>query len=319
MQRVKAPQAELEELRARSAVRFSALMGEIGRAAIDGKQDVVWSATQELADLIGATGALANLMGRRRMLLEFDAVRRHPGIRYADEPDPVTPIIPKVPFRDAIADLVSRDDRLAVSGEEVSQLYSSQRVFAMAFAARDYVTRQVHAMLSRSLERGLQRDRTIQQIAQTLMQPGAMHERIQPDDLERFALSYAHTVYRTTLATAYSAGHWRMAEDPDVIDYMPARMFQTAGDVDVSVYCKPGDGFVAGVKDRIWHKYAPPLHYQCRTSTRGVTVDECRELRLLDRQGRVKLAQYPTPRAGWEPHPRFGHGRPDLGLMPLTR
>ena len=213
----------------------------------------------DLADLIQKTMILADLHGRRRVLLERDFVARRLARRFDNVHDRIggaipdrTPIVPSVPFEEAIDDLMTREPRLASSAGEVSRLYSTEKVFAMARSASMKLTERVQKavtdLLSGKESSGLT-ENAILDLAKEYS-----HE---------WTRSYAATVYRTNANTAYTLGRFEQAKDPDVAEVIPAFEFVSMDDERTRPNHHAANGLIAATNDVIWHSLKPPIGYQC--------------------------------------------------------
>ncbi len=221
--RLLAPQTEIARLGAKSARPFARVLARMAAAIATRDTHSLDLATIELADQIGHTMMQANVIGRRRLLLEIDASlgrkvdvgRTARGValpvgavlmaqamrsrevavfgsddgyfsaRLVAAASSATPLIPKVPFKEAIRDFISRDPRLSAlhTGEDVAALYASEHVFAMAWSARLRTTRRVQDLLAAQLQKGLQPYETERRIARLLLEPGATVKEGDPSDL----------------------------------------------------------------------------------------------------------------------------------------
>lgn len=308
------PIAEVERLSAASTTPLARVLTEIAQAIVHRDDRAQTAARARLADLLRQTLRYAIVLGRRRVLLEADAsvlkatrIERRVQLRenssaviYVEFATARTPLMPRIAFDEAIADLLARDDRLAFGYEAVQRLYADEHAFALAQSIDLHVTERVHMALGKMLRTG-----TTLENAQDVIQ-----------ELGRWTRGYAETVYRTNVATAYSAGRFIQAADPDVEVVFKAFEFVTAGDVDVRHNHAAGHGAVAGTRDPMWDRLAPPLGYNCRCQLELVDRFELEERGLI-RQGHVE--RWLPPSAGnWYPDPGFGGGRPDRRLAGLA-
>src|SRR5256885_1759242 len=122
---------ELDEFLDRKATVFYQAIMALAHAKFTGG-DVV-DARKELAHVIQRSMILADLHGRKRLWMEYDASQKQVS-RFTDIPE-TSPIAPSLTFEEAVEDILKREPRLARSAAEVSRLYSTQKVFAMARSA----------------------------------------------------------------------------------------------------------------------------------------------------------------------------------------
>ena len=301
--RVRSPLDELQELADNSAASVQGRILAIARAQLRGDPDAEAQALRGLQRILGQTMTLADLLGRRRLLLEADALRsRQPKDIPATlfkEPGEVTvttiaPTVPNVPFQEAIDDLVRREPRLADLQDgtplwrQVADIYQERHAFALARSTNLTLTQKVQETLSRAVRLGLDAETTEDSIA-----------RLGP-----WSQSYAETVYRTNLNTAFTAGRFRQAQDPDVAEVIGAFEFVAVTDRDVRSNHKAFHGLIASLNDPIWETASPPLGYNCRCSIIMVDKFTLKRRGLIEPSGRVTRF---TP-------PGFSAARPDAGF-----
>jgi len=130
------------------------------------------------------------------------------------------------------------------------------------------------------------------------------------EDVNHWTVSYADTVYRTNVASAYAAGAWQQSLDPDILEIIPAKLYSAIGDSDTRPNHQAADGLIAGVMDPIWETYSPPMGFRCRCSLLDVDRFELEDRGLLNPDGSVTRV-LPRNFAKAHPDPGFGTGRPD--------
>jgi hypothetical protein len=270
-------------------------VGGILRAVAKGEES--YDAVDRLADEMAQTMALADLIGRRRLLLEADAADAEPEARdmAAFATDAVRGF-PEVPFLEAIRDLVTREPRLADSAEEVARLYREQHAFAIATKVEQRVVERLQGILAQAARGGIDRVG-----AQRLI-----------EEAGPFARGYAETVYRTNMATAYNAGRFQQARLPGVAKVIAAFERWEVMDSDVR-RGRPEDhgenhaavhGLVAAVNDPIWETHSAPGGYNCRGGQRFLSRKDVERLGLLRADGTVER-RLPAGIGSYRPHPRF--------------
>lgn len=243
--RVKNPLDELEELAHNSTALLQRELEPLGRAILRGDDEGRARARRRIARLLGQTMTLADLLGRRRLLLEADAI----GSDIAGDMAPLlfreTPIVPRVDFREALDDLLRREPRLAQTAAAVAELYQREHAFALARSADLALTEQVRDFLAGGIRAGAPRSAIQEAIAR----------------LGDFSRSYAETIYRTNLNTAFTAGRFRQVEEPGVREVIGAFEFQAVNDRDTRPNHRAAHGLVASPADTIWETLSPPLGY----------------------------------------------------------
>lgn len=293
---VRSPKSELDEFADASTSRLASAITDLARGVLSQGSTGYERAMRKLRAAIGETMALADLLGRRRVLLEMDAAGGD-----ASFSSVLTPV-PRVPFREAIEELLSREPRLAESAAEVADLYRERVSFAVARSADESVTQRVQDALAAMTKRGT---------------TGATQTAV-IEEIGEWTRGYAQTVYRTNLTTAYTAGRFRQAQEPVVARAMPAMERFSVRDAAVR-RGRPEDGgenhlaahgLVAGTRDPIWRTHAPPSGYACRCTVRLVSATELKRRGLMGANGRVERFE-PRGLAAFRPHPHFGQRSPD--------
>lgn len=248
-----APQDELENLSARATVALEESLFDASKAVLAGDLRAERSAIRRAGEQVAAAQGLADLLGRRRVWLEVDHVRGH---ARSKEPHRAayamtsvySPVIPHVPFREAIQELVEREPRLASGANEVLDLYGDRHAFAIARALDLTVVRRVQKSIEKVLAEGADLQREVAATAK----------------LEGWTKAYAGTVYRTNLSTSYTGGRFRQAQDPDVEDTIVGLRRVAVLDSNCRANHRRAHGFVAGQHDPAWAYMAPPWGYNER-------------------------------------------------------
>jgi len=294
---LRSPEAEFQELAARSTDEFARPYLSLLRAVIGKDTSAIRRARERCAQVLGQTMVLADLSGRRRVVLEF----RHydKGEQFA-----MTPVVPNVPFKDAIADMLSRTPELATTADVISELYNTRHVFAMVQSSELSLTEAVRNFIGKALKRREPAPSALSQL----------------QGVSGFARGYANSVYRTNLTTAYTAGRFQQAQEPGVRDVLPAMerwevmdsatrrgRKEDGGENHAAVH-----GLIMATRDPRWARYAPPSGYGCRGGVRMVPVPELRRRHLWKEATREVIPHYPPGLEKFTPHERFGQRRPGL-------
>ena len=328
---VQSPESEFNALAALGVAAFAVALFKLLKAIFKKSATARAVAREGVARHIGQTMTMADMIGRKRALREFDAalstmkakelpiikamMPEAPKILPKSLPSPVaslpitgkrsvrTPMVPKVTFKEAFNDLLTREPRLADSAEEVADLYQNTHAFALAKSAEESLTAAVQRKIAASVETG--------------ESAASVSKNIQ--EMGDFTRSYANTVYRTNLNTAYTAGRFQQAQEPGVRTVLPAMERWSVRDSSLRAgrHQDGGEnhaaahGLVAATTDRIWQTLSPPSGYGCRCGVRLVSVSELRKRGLLDANGAV--IRYEPPGFGkFRAHANFGRRRPDL-------
>lgn len=86
------------------------------------------------------------------------------------------------------------------------------------------------------------------------------------------------TIFRTNVQHAYSAGRYRQATTPEVIEDRPVWMFDAILDGRETEFCKACDGTKRPADDPWWNDHYPPAHYNCRSSVITLTEEQAGKL-----------------------------------------
>lgn len=193
--------------------------------------------------------------------------------------------IPALPHLEAIRDLVSRQPVLARTAEKIARIYTEDHGFALARSASRVLTERIQTTIVGALRVGLKT-------------PTATAIIRELGDFER---SYAETVFRTNVSTAYTNGLVEIAKDPAVADVVSGFRFSAVHDSDVRPNHLAADGVVAAANDPVWNTLRPPLGFNCRCALELVSAVD-RGFRPLPR-ARVPVGAYPDPgfRSGRNP------------------
>lgn len=302
----KSPDRELSQFADNSTKAYRRIMLDLAKSIARGDEGARNASIEALSTQIGQSMALADLFGRRRLFMERDFAEKT--ARAVDAPQFLfaqTPLVPNVEFEEALRDIITREPRIGFNtGEAVAELYQTRHAFALARSADQFLTNKIQDLILKS---GLGAF------------PGDIIEEITRLGLDRniqnFTAAYAETVYRTNLNTAYTAGRFRQAADPEVAEVIGALEYVTAGDEDVRENHQQADGLIAGVNDPVWRKIAPPVGYNCRCTVLFVNRAELEDRGLLLPDGRVRRFEPPGFDADTvADSPRFGRGRPDINI-----
>ncbi len=205
--------------------------------------------------------------------------------------------LPKIPNREAIADIVSRTPILAQPVSEggpkwlqIAKAYAEEHAFGLAKSADLEVTKRVQRHIDKVLEDG----GTVDEAARTIAEIGD------------FTQSYAETVFRTNAASAFTAGAFRQVRDPETNYAFPAFKFEAVHDASTRPNHRAADGMIAATNDPVWSVWAPPCGYRCRCSLRLMSREELERAGLL--KGDRVRPYYPAGIRTHAPDAGFGQG-----------
>lgn len=270
---VKQSRTELDELFAKSRGAFTVQLLDVARAVL--KRDDTSDAVARLAKVLTPTLIFSDLLGRRRLLLELDASGSFA-------------VVPVVRMPEAIQTIIEREPRLAASALEVARVYA-ENGFALAKSAAIEVTKRVQKLLAKGLGENL---------------------TLSLQRLTGWTRAYSETVYRTNINSAYTAGRFRQAQDPDVAKVIGAFERVSAQDPDVRENHQAAHGLIAAPDDDVWNWAATPSGYNCRCTLRFVPRAELAQRGLIGKGGRV-LMRTPANFSSYHPDRGFSVVRPD--------
>jgi len=149
---------EREWILDRSTEMIASILQRMIRHLADADLVAAAQLERDLALQISTSQAIADVMGRRRTLLEVRSAGAAKGndrgtSRSYAAPSGPTPIF-DLPFTEALDNLVGRNPVLAHSAEEVRRVYSVETNFAMAKSTRLNVTKRVQQVIARGMASG---------------------------------------------------------------------------------------------------------------------------------------------------------------------
>jgi len=301
------PADEMDRLFNRAKPVVTSRIRALAAAMANRDPVAVSEATQALEDAIAGTMALADIVARRRVIIEVDAMDRDDSIDLsssimlaAEDPLRCMDEVPRVPFLAAIRALLRRTPRLAQTADQVVQNYRVGDGFAAVLAATVSVAKRVQKAIADLITKGT----TVPDAASVIAETAGWTE------------AYSETVFRTNLATAYSEGRKEQARTPAAQKVVGAFMVSVTHDDDLRRGRKrdngenhqAADGLIAATDDPIWSTTSPPYGYQCRCVLILVSRLRLQRQGLIDETGGV-IRYHPRGldwfRRNFRPHPRF--------------
>ena len=255
-------QDEFENLSARSTTMFyERVVDLVAEVCAKIPKDLgIYSATERLGRLIGGTSAVAEMLGRRRLLIESDTRRNKYGISatlsmknalyYGVDQN----LLPRVDPDEAIEEMVRRDPRLAEGYRRVQDLYSKEHAFALARSPLETVTREVKDTILRALRNG----DDLPGASEMIQNIGSKY------NLLGWSQWYADVVFRTNLGTAYTNGRFLQAEDPDLKGFIVGFRRVEVMDSTTRKNHRAAHYLTAAPRDPIWLRLGVPGGYNCR-------------------------------------------------------
>ena len=113
------------------------------------------------------------------------------------------------------------------------------------------------------------------------------------------------TIFRSNIQSAYSAGRYEMETQPAVKKARPYRQFIALLDSRTTPICRPLNGVIKEQDDEFWETRYPPLHPNCRSTTRLLSEEEARGRGFTEDAPTVSVPEgwglTPTPDNTWTP------------------
>jgi len=295
---------ELDAILARNAGVLEDDINRTASALMRGNVAELRESENLAAETIGRILAYADLLGRRRMQLLAENAHRERRTRYAMAAAspaailsavPRGGILPQVTFDEAVSDIANRMPAVALGWREVQKVYAERHAFACARAMTMSVTRRVQEIMREATLGG---------------QPDGYDAVMKIMEETGWARGYASTVYSTNASTAYTAGVWARAAQPDVMAVIPGFEFVSAHLPTSRPNHEACAGLIAPTDSHLWNRYSAPLGYNCKCALLEVTVFEAERQGLI-RDGRMLTVLPPGFGINARPDPGFGEGRPD--------
>ena len=288
MPRLKTQPDELAQLSDDSTQEFQRISDRMVAAVFLGDGERMASAVAAMQTLLSNTLTLADLMGRRRVILQSKAMSEGHGLDTGDpfgapimfrEPDTISEVTNATRFDEAVDDIVERTPELAetVAGEPrykaIQRLYRDRHGFGLAKSYEIKITERVQNIIKRSLDVGT----PVQNSIEAIQAAGPFTE------------SYADMVYRTNLSTTYTAGTFEQLKDPRVQLVFGALEFHSIVDSDTRPNHQAAHGLIAPITSKVWDSLSPPLFYNCRCSVFPVDRWTLEEKGLIMKNGQIRV------------------------------
>ena len=133
--------------------------------------------------------------------------------------------------------------------------YTKEQAFSLALANSEHISNVFQKSLVRSIESG-----------ESLQE---WRNRVKSETIPSLGLTeqndfYLNNVYRTNMASAFSAGNYSAFADPFVKSIFPALQYVVVGDDRTRPSHMAQDGTIYPVDHPYWDEWYPPNDYQCR-------------------------------------------------------
>jgi SPP1 gp7 family putative phage head morphogenesis protein len=95
------------------------------------------------------------------------------------------------------------------------------------------------------------------------------------------------TIFRTNTQSAYAAGRYKEASDPDAMADRPYWMFDAILDDRTTEVCEKCDGTILPADSPWWKSHLPPLHFNCRSHFLTLTEAQAKDRGVAKRPPRI--------------------------------
>lgn len=243
----------------------------------------------ELANALVRQQSTADLLGRRRLYLETnDQDKKRTYAQY------------EIPEEETADEFLKKLEALLEdpAAKEIVEEHKKSRAgfiagaVVLASSVIKKATKAVFRLIRRVVKGGKSRDDAEAMVVK------ALEGR---DPTVTVTKSYAETVFKTNLNTAYTKARTQQAATAAFRNKVLAWRYATMEDDRVRDNHAAAHGFIAHVTDPIWKKLSPPMGFNCRCVLEPVSGDVARRARAVSDSG---LALYKLAPLG--AHPDIG-------------
>lgn len=191
----------------------------------------------------------------------------------------------------------------------------------LAISNREMVALQENARRTSfwmSKVRSAQRAKRIQNSLQVALANGMDFDtwrRTYKKELAFIRNDHLRTTFRTWTATSYNAARVNYLSNPQVIKRRPYWVFDSVMDGRTTPVCVAYNGTVLRAGHPWFLRHTPPLHFNCRSSIRGLTKRQAEKLGIRKRAPAPKLTQRQIDREGVEMTPGTVEAQPGFGTQ----
>lgn len=165
-------------------------------------------------------------------------------------------------FRDKLS--ITKDDWLALTEA------ARQKAFTVAGVAQLDLIADVWKALDKAIDEGTT-------LADFKKDIGARLEGAWKGTVENPAWRM-ETIFRTNVQSAYAAGRYAQATDPEVLGDRPYWLFDAVLDTRTTDVCRLCDGTILPADDPWWKNHLPPLHFNCRSTIITLSAEQAGEM-----------------------------------------
>jgi SPP1 gp7 family putative phage head morphogenesis protein len=284
---------ELDELEKDSVAWLDRLLREavVGniKATSRSERDEIQA---KLASALVRQQGTADLLGRRRLYLDTHGEdKKRSFARY------------EIPEEETAEEFLKKME--ALTTPEAKQIVEEHRKSMAAYMLGASVlaawvikkaTKAVYKLIRREVKGGLSRDGAEEKVIK------ALQDR---DPSVTITKSYAETVFKTNLNTAYTNARTQQATTPAFSGKVVAWKYVTMEDERVRHNHAAAHDFVAHVTDPIWKKISPPMGFNCRCVLEGLGLQAAQRAGAANDNG---IAVYKSAPIGAHPDTGFKAG-----------
>lgn len=319
-------------IEAAGAHDFTAFLEDHLKEIASGDPERRDKSVDRMAVQFGNMLAFADLLGRRRMILEGKEIEG----RLTDEDrmyfqsgfEPLRPIGPpnewrsdrnypktsartphRLPWRPydvpglttvgfdtAMENLAARVPELALPTAQGVPVYKSVQMLYQtehAFA----LAHATHLALAHRMEEAMRVTAVTHEALERSLRYGISGDKFETamENMHGFTRSYSENVFRTNMSRSYSAGRVEQLESDSTLQYvLPAFLFNNPKDRSSRGNHAACDGIIAAHDSPIWKTLTPPLGYNCRCTLLSVDRYDLIKMKLLDEKTGIVREQIPA-------------------------
>lgn len=205
-------------------------------------------------------------------------------------------------FQQAIAWHLARVPMTKAAWQELSAR-ERRRAFVVSEVAHADVVRDVWEALNKAISEG-------QSLAEFKRAIGPTLRKAWGGSVANPGARIA-TIFQTNVQAAYSAGRWAEITRPEALQKRPYLVYDAVLDGRTSRVCRRCNGTVLPADNPWWRTHLPPLHHNCRSAVRALTIPQAKRFGKFGRRPPVV-----------KPTGDFGHApgkaewKPDLSKYP---
>ena len=349
-QKARRPDIEFELIQQSGAEDFTHYLETHIKEIASGDPERRDKSVDQLAVQFGNMLAFADLLGRRRMILEGKEIEgklsEEERLYFQSDFEPLRPIGPPneysqrrnypktsartanrlpwspydvpglttVGFDTALENLATRVPELAIPTAQGIPVYKSVQMLYQtehAFA----LAHATHLALANRMEEAMRVTAVTHEALERSLRYGVSGAKFETamENMQGFTRSYSENVFRTNMSRSYSEGRKRQVETDPTLQYViPAFEFHNPDDKSSRKNHAACDGIIAAHDSPIWKTLTPPLGYNCRCTLLSVDRYDLIKMKLLNEKTGIVQERVPDRyrRDGGGPDDGFGPSGP---------